>query len=140
MKKMKFLILTFALICFIKTGSTQTISDIPEGTWLPVKQEIGGQELPKAAFESQKLIISDSVYTFIAESVDKGSVKYSGNKMDIYGEDGVNKGKHFTAIYKIEDGQLTICYNLAGDSYPETFETKGQQMFFLSVFIKEKSE
>ena len=45
------------------------------GTWVPVKQEMGGTMLPKAAFEKQKLIISDSTYTFIAESIDKGRCK-----------------------------------------------------------------
>lgn len=107
------------------------------GTWLPVKQEMGGSQLPEAALKNQKLIISDSTYTVIAESVDKGIVKYNGDKMDIYGKEGVNAGKHFTAIYKYENNQLTVCYNLAGDGYPEAFETKGKPMFFLSVFKKE---
>jgi len=111
-----------------------------DGSWVPVKQEIGGTSLPKTAFESQKLIISDSNYTFTAESVDKGMVKYSDDKMDIYGREGVNAGKHFTALYKYEDEQLTICYNLAGDSYPETFDTKGKRSYFLSVFKKETTK
>jgi uncharacterized protein (TIGR03067 family) len=107
------------------------------GTWLPIKQEIGGTILPKPAFEKQKLIIGDSTYTFIAESIDKGVVKYTGDKMDIYGREGVNAGKHFTAIYKYENEELTICYNLLGNGYPETFETKGKPSLFLSVFKKE---
>ena len=106
------------------------------GTWVPIQQEMGGTSLPTAAFESQKLIISDSNYTFTAESVDKGVVKYSNDKMDIYGQEGVNAGKHFTAIYKFENEELIICYNLKGDSYPETFETKGKPTYFLSVFKK----
>ena len=107
------------------------------GTWMPVKQEMGGVLLPKAAFEKQKLIISDSTYTFSAESIDKGIVKYKDDKMDIYGKEGVNAGKHFTAIYKYENEQLTICYNLLGNSYPEAFETKSKPSLFLSVFKKE---
>ena len=107
------------------------------GTWMPVKQEMGGTLLPKAALVNQKLIISDSTYTFIAESIDKGVVKYRDDKMDIYGKEGINAGKHFTAIYKYENEQLTVCYNLSGDSYPETFETKGKPLYFLSVFKKE---
>lgn len=107
------------------------------GTWIPVKEEIGGAALPPAAFATQKLVISDSNYTFTAESVDKGVVMYNDDKMDIYGKEGVNTGKHFTAIYKYEDGQLTICYNLRGDSYPEAYDTKGKPLFFLCVFKKE---
>ncbi|MDP4262315.1 MAG: TIGR03067 domain-containing protein [Bacteroidota bacterium] len=108
-----------------------------DGTWVPVQQEIGGVSLPKASFEKQRLTISDSTYTVIAESVDKGVVKYKDDKMDIYSKEGVNAGKHFTAIYKFENEQLIICYNLSGDSYPETFGTKGKPLYFLSVFRKE---
>jgi uncharacterized protein (TIGR03067 family) len=106
------------------------------GTWVPVNQEIAGKQLPPAAFEKQELIISDNKYTFTAESVDKGEVTYGSGKMDIYGKEGVNAGKHFTAIYKYENGELTICYNLSGDSYPEAFETKSKPALFLSVFKK----
>ncbi len=107
------------------------------GTWVPVQQELAGKQLPAAAFEKQKLVISNNAYTFTAESVDKGELKYGDGKMDIYGKEGVNTGKHFTAIYKLEQGQLTICYNLAGDSYPGTFESKSKPTLFLSVFRKE---
>lgn len=106
------------------------------GSWTPVSQEIGGTALPKEAFDRQKLIISDTSYTVIAESTDKGVVRYNGNKMDIYGKEGVNAGKHFTAIYKYENESLTICYNLAGNGYPETFDTKNKPLFFLAVFKK----
>ncbi|HMH22824.1 MAG TPA: hypothetical protein VK563_13655 [Puia sp.] len=115
-----------------------TIGSNPlNGTWAPVSQEMGGKSLPKAAFETQRLVISDSNYVFTAESVDKGVVKYQDNKMDIYGKEGVNTGKHFTAIFKYENELLTICYNLSGDGYPETFDTNGKPLFFLSVFKRE---
>ena len=119
------------------TKKVTTTTNIPNGTWIPINQEIGGNTLPTAVFEKQKLIISDSSYTVIAESIDKGIVKYKDNKMDIYGKEGVNVGKHFTAIYKLENGLLTVCYNLAGDTYPAAFESKSKPTLFLSVFKKE---
>lgn len=106
------------------------------GTWHPVKEEIGGMSLPKVAIEKQVLEIHDSTYVVRAESVDRGVVRYNGNKMDIYGREGVNKGRHFTAIYKYENNQLTICYNLAGASYPESYDTKGKKDYFLAVYEK----
>jgi uncharacterized protein (TIGR03067 family) len=115
-----------------KTNATGNIN----GTWVPVSEEMGGTVLPANLFAKQSLALNDSNYTVTAESVDKGIVKYSGNKMDIYGRDGINAGKHFTAIYKYKNNQLTVCYNLAGDSYPDAFDTKGKPMFFLSVFKK----
>jgi uncharacterized protein (TIGR03067 family) len=113
------------------------ISFILNGTWTPIKQEIGGKDLPQVVFQTQKLIITDRIYTLTAESIDKGTLKYKDGQMDIYGKDGVNAGKHFTAIYKIENDQLTICYNLKGDVYPSSFETKSAPTLFLSVFKKQ---
>ena len=132
------LLLFFSFIC-LSIGCTttkilKTNSYILNGTWVPVKQEMAGTMLPKAAFENQKLIISDSLYTVYAESTDKGLVKYQDNKMDIYGKAGVNAGKHFTAIYKFENELLTVCYNLSGNGYPGTYETKNNPLYFLSVF------
>ncbi|MGC4038081.1 MAG: TIGR03067 domain-containing protein [Chitinophagaceae bacterium] len=107
-----------------------------DGKWIPVRQEFAGSSLPSSSFEKQTLVINDSMYVVTAESVDKGTLKYSDGKMDIFGKDGINSGKHFTAIYKLDKEQLTICYNLKGDVYPASYETKGHPMFFLSVFKK----
>ena len=126
-------ILALVLLNILQTGKFN-------GTWTPIKQEIGGTILPNTAFSNQRLILTDSTYTVEAESIDKGTVKYDGDKMDIFGKEGVNAGKHFTAIYKFENEQLTICYNLQGDGYPESFGTNGKPMFFLSVFRKETSK
>jgi uncharacterized protein (TIGR03067 family) len=130
-------ILTFICLTIGCATKKQTTLD---GTWTPIKQEIGGKDLPTVVFQTQKLVINDSTYTLSAESVDKGTLKYKNGQMDIYGKEGVNTGKHFTAIYKLENEQLTICYNLAGDSYPEGFETKSKQTLFLSVFKKDQTK
>ncbi len=126
------LVLLASASCAVsKTGQK---SKALNGTWIPVKQELGGMSLPESMYKSQKLVLDGNSYSMQAESADFGDVKYDGNKMDIYGQKGVNEGKHFTAIYKYENGRLTICYNLAGDSYPEGFDTEGHPLFFLSVF------
>jgi uncharacterized protein (TIGR03067 family) len=131
--------ITLAILLLACRGSKNVTknSNSLNGTWVPISQELGGSTIPKAAFEKQKLVILDSTYTFTAESVDKGVVKYSGGKMDIYSKEGVNAGKNFKAIYKLENGQLSVCYNLVGDYYPESYDTKGKPMYFLSVFKKE---
>jgi uncharacterized protein (TIGR03067 family) len=136
MRLLKFVLLViFAIGCSGTKNSTLEVSKL-NGNWTPVYQEIAGKELPIAAFATEKLFINDSNYTFEAESIDKGVVKFNDGKMDIYGKEGVNEGKHITAIYKLENEQLKICYNLSGDHYPESFETKGEEAYFLSVFKK----
>jgi uncharacterized protein (TIGR03067 family) len=119
-------------------NSSASKSGSLDGVWVPVKQELAGKPLPAAVYSKQTLVISDSNYTLTAESVDKGVLAYANGKMDIYGREGVNAGKHFPAIYKEVNGQLTICYNLAGEEYPEGFTTKGEASFFLSVFKKQE--
>ena len=137
MRSIKFISLLFLGIAWTHSNKTIMQTSHLDGTWKPVQQELGGKAIPAAAFEKQRLILKDSTYQFSAESVDKGVVKYNGDKMDIYGREGVNTGKHFTAIYKYENNRLSICYNLKGDSYPEAFDTKGHPLFFLCVFEKE---
>jgi uncharacterized protein (TIGR03067 family) len=137
---MRSVILPFLFALCISCAGTKNRSAVTtnklNGTWVPVMQEIGGTLLPATLFEKQQLILQDTSYTVMAESVDKGTVKYKDGKMDIYGKEGVNKGKHFTAIYKIENEQLSICYNLKGDAYPESFQTSGKAYYFLSLFKK----
>ncbi|MDR6159963.1 uncharacterized protein (TIGR03067 family) [Chryseobacterium sp. SLBN-27] len=107
------------------------------GAWTPIKQEMSGKELPESYFRTQKLIIQDSTYSLTAESPDKGTLSYKNGKMDIYGKEGVNKNKHFTALYKLNGNQLTIIYNLKGDGYPIDFDTKLKPTLFLSVYKKD---
>jgi uncharacterized protein (TIGR03067 family) len=131
------------LIICVSCGTTKKTlknSNVLNGSWTPVKQEIAGKDLPAVVFEKQKLVVLDTTYTFTAESTDKGILQYKNGQMDIYGKEGVNTGKHFTAIYKLDNDQLTICYNLSGDSYPLAFETKSKPTLFLSIFKRNKAE
>ncbi len=136
---MRQLFLLVSIFCGINDINAQTNanSSMLDGTWIPTTQEMGGKQLPAAAFEKQKLILDDSAYTVVAESIDKGIARFQNGKIDIYGKEGVNKGRHFTAIYKYENDLLIICYNLKGDKYPELYDTKGNPLYFMSVFKKE---
>ena len=60
--------------------------------------------------------------------------KHTGLEPKMWGTSIVGFGSYH---YKYENDELTICYNLLGNSYPETFETSGKPMYFLSVFKKE---
>lgn len=135
----KLIFLVFAAFLFA-CASKPIIGTGPKklnGTWVPVRQELAGNAVTKSFYAKQKLIIRDSTYVVEAESIDKGKIYISKNKIDIYGKDGVNKGRHFTAIYKIENNQLIICYNLGGIGFPESFITEGKPQYFLSVYKKE---
>lgn len=132
---LKLLVLLLAL-GLMGLGMKNLQTDSLNGTWIPIKQELAGAKLAATAFAKQKLVISDSTYTYYAESIDKGIARHSGGKMDIFGKTGVNSGKHFTAIYKLANDTLSICYNLSGGNYPSGFDTKGKPGFFLSIFTR----
>ncbi len=114
------------------------------GTWVPVKQELGGNNIARQHFIKQSLSIRDTSYIITAENdfeglqQDEGSIYINKNKIDFYGKLGKNKGKHFTAIFKIEKNQLIICYNLAGIGFPESFETIGKPLYFMSTYEYKK--
>jgi len=127
----KFVFLFAIVIC---SCSTENESKQLNGTWIPIKEEIGGTAFPESAFSDQRLIIEDENYTMRAENVDKGTVTLDGNKITIEGKEGPNAGRQIKAIYKIENEELTICYNLAGDIFPKTFSTEGNSMFFMATF------
>jgi len=126
----------FIVACSSSQDSTSNSGEL-NGGWLPVKQEMGGQEMPIESFEAERLAIVGKSFLFVAESADEGTVTYDGGKMDIYVEVGVNAGRHFKAIYKLEQNLLTLCYDLKGGDYPSSFDTSTNQNLFLSVFRKE---
>ncbi len=136
MRSKSFLYLLLLAIGCTGTKRASMSSGQLNGIWVPVKQEFAGAAMPPAVYAKQQLIIRDNIYIFNAESEDKGKLQYRDGKMDIYGREGVNKGKHFTTIYKLENGELTVCYDLSGKTYPESYDTKGKPMFFLSVYRK----
>ena len=137
---MKTISIFFLALIILSCSSTKESVSNPgdlNGGWLPVKQEIGGKELPQSSFENQRLAIVEKSFLFIAESADEGTLTYGNGKMDIYVEVGVNAGRHFKAIYKLEDNFLTICYDLKGEDYPESFDTSVNPNLFLTTFRKE---
>ncbi len=110
------------------------------GAWVPIKQELGGNTISKQFFSKQTLTIRDTLYNIEAENdfenlqLDEGSIYINKNKIDLYGKKGKNKGKHITAIFKIEKNQLIICFNLGGIGFPESFETIGKPLYFMSTY------
>jgi uncharacterized protein (TIGR03067 family) len=138
MKRLSILFLLFLTVSCSSTKETASNSGELDGDWYPIRQEMKGQELPLDSFENQKMAIIGNSFLFMAESADEGNVTYSNGKMDIYVDVGVNAGRHFKSIYKYENEQLTICYDLKGGDYPETFDTSKNPNLFMSTFRRQQ--
>ncbi len=106
------------------------------GTWKALEAELGGNAVPSQIISATTLVIEDSRYTARVSGVtDKGTISLNTDlvphAMDITGTDGPNKGKTIKAIYKVTGTELVVCYNLAGDEYPERFSTVRHPQLFM---------
>ena len=115
-------------------SNMKEVKTILNGNWLTVYQEFEGRKISSTAFQGQQLILKENTYTIIGANIDEGIIKVNGQKLDIYGTDGANKGRHYSAIYRIEKNRLKICCNLAGNTYPTDFKTEANPQHFLSIF------
>jgi uncharacterized protein (TIGR03067 family) len=137
MKKFSIIFFICLTVSCSSTKDTGSNSGELDGDWYPIRQEMNGQELPLDSFENQKLAIIDNSFIFIAEGVDEGNITYANGKMDVYVDVGVNVGRHFKVIYKLDKDILTLCYELKGGDYPDSFDTSNNPNLFLSIFRKE---
>ncbi len=105
-----------------------------QGTWAPQEAQLGGQNLPVAAFAGGKLHLSETEYEFAG---DKGSYRQLAGTtpaaMDIQGREGPNAGRTIAAIYALQGQRLTICYQLGKGERPDTFlSPKGSKVLLVS--------
>ena len=106
------------------------------GNWKIVKAELGSKELPTTSFEHLTLVLDETSYQLIEDRViDSGLVELvhgmSPAGMRITGVYGPNRGKTFACIYKFDGQDLILCYNLGGETFPSTFSTANQPLFYL---------
>ncbi len=106
------------------------------GKWKITEAELGGRPLPVAAFENLRLELDETSYQLIEnEVIDSGVVEMTGETgrkgLHITSLYGPNKGKIFKCIYKFDGEDMLTCYNLGGDSYPESFETFENTLLYL---------
>jgi uncharacterized protein (TIGR03067 family) len=111
-----------------------------QGTWTPVKAELGGQPMPDVVLKTITLKLNKNEYdvTVTGEQPDHGtwtldtSAKPKG--MIITGVKGPNAGKSFPAIYEITTDTLRICYDLSGAKRPAEFKTSAGTKLYLVTY------
>jgi uncharacterized protein (TIGR03067 family) len=113
-----------------------------EGTWRGSRAELGGKKMPDKVIASLTLTLKGGTYEAVAESADRGTVRYDTSAepraMDIKGVEGPNKGKTYLAIYELKHDTLTICYDLSGASRPKEFKTQPGTRLFLVTYARVK--
>jgi len=101
------------------------------GVWLPKRAELGGKPFTFASdFE---LRIGEARYGVgpPGNYYDRGRVELFGDelagqprRLDVVGEVGPNKGKRFSALYRMVGRDLEIVYDLSGANRPVDFVSR----------------
>jgi len=111
-----------------------------QGSWVPIKAELGGQPMPDAVLKTITLTLTNHNYevTITGERPDHGtwsidtSAKPKG--MTITGVKGPNSGKVFPAIYELDADTLRVCYDLSGGKRPIEFKTTPGTKLYLVTY------
>jgi len=137
-------------ICFSIAASVIALAANPaddtkevQGSWTPIKADLGGQPLPEAVLKSISLKLDGGKYEVsVGGAPDKGTyILDSASKpkgMTIAGTEGPNAGKTFPAIYELKGDTLRICYDLSGSKRPTEFKSIAGTRLYLVTYIREK--
>lgn len=97
-----------------------------EGTYKLVSAEQDGKFAEKATIETVTVSIKGDEFVLMASPDDKKVSKFKVSTepkiatIDLSPQDGMEKGKTFPGIYKVEKGELTIAFTEKGDR-PKAF-------------------
>lgn len=148
-----------ALIFLCHTSTSQHSNQSLNGIWKSIKQNYAGEEMSVDTNNKQTLTLTDSVFSLRTEKQElgaqngttirvayqlytlNGTVKFLPfERMDIFGKMGTSKTTHITALYKLSNDTLTLCYDVSGKDYPKSFDAKNSPYIFLTVFVRKKSK
>jgi uncharacterized protein (TIGR03067 family) len=146
MKKLMSSLLPFALAMTAFAGAAPRDAKDIQGTWVPVKAEIGGEPMKSEFLTNTVMKLDNGKYVVtVAGSPDKGDYTIdAGSKpktIDINGAEGPNAGKKITGIYELKGNTLKICYGLSGSARPTEFKSPpGTRYFLVTYERRRKSE
>jgi uncharacterized protein (TIGR03067 family) len=134
---------SLALVLTAHAGDQSKDAKAIQGTWLPVKAELGGVTMKDDFLKSIVLNLDGAKYEVTAESVDKGTYTIDPaakpKTLDITGTEGPNVGKKIPAIYELEGDTLRVCYGLRGSPRPTEFKSLTGTQTFLVTYKRKKA-
>lgn len=137
--------LAASVITLVALGGCMSKGEISDpysellGSWRPQSAVLGGDPMPDVVLAGMQLDIEPGKYrVLVAGSKDTGSIEldatHTPKRMRIESVDGPTAGSTFLAIYQFSDGQLQICYDLAGDAYPTQFASPPGTQHYLVIY------
>ena len=115
-----------------------------QGTWVPIKAELGGQPMGNDVLTNIVLKVHHGTYQVTVSGViDKGTYSLDPEakpkKMDIKGKEGPNANQTIRCIYELHGDTLKVCYGLGDSPRPTEFKTWAGTQYFLVTYARTKS-
>ena len=108
-----------------------------EGAYTLVAAEKQGQKAPdQVTKDVQKVTIKGNRLTIVLGADEKGAKLFadpskSPKEIDMTPDDGPRKGEKTLGIYKLEDGELWLCFDEEGKHRPKEFKTDKESKSFI---------
>lgn len=115
-----------------------------QGNWQLVSMERDGKKTPEEDAKKITLTIQGDKFVLrkdgviISEGIMTVDPTRKPKAIDETISAGPNKGKVFSAIYEIDDGQHKICFAAAGNARPKAFSSINGQV--LQVWMRKKKQ
>jgi uncharacterized protein (TIGR03067 family) len=108
-----------------------------EGTYALVAAEKQGQKAPdEVTKDVQKVTIHGNRLTITLKADEKGARLFvdpskNSKEIDMTPDNGPRKGEKTLGIYKVEDGELWLCFDEEGKNRPKEFQTDKESKAFI---------
>ena len=114
-----------------------------QGSWTPVKAELGGQPMTDDVLKTISLKLTDGKYeVLVGGHPDNGTYtldsKTKPKSITVVGTEGPNSGKTFPSIYELKGDTLRICYDLSGAKRPAEFKSVTGTKLYLVTYQRKK--
>lgn len=116
-----------------------------QGTWTIVSVELGGIPLELAHLNGARLTVQGQRYSFRLEGVAlEFTCSLDASKtpraIDLTVADGLDKGRVYRGIYKLDEDRYTICRGVLPDQErPTAFDTRSDSGLIMMVVWKRAS-
>jgi len=140
---------SFVCLCLVLAATAAFAGDTPadakalQGTWVPVRADLGGAPMPDAVLKTISLRLTGAEYlVLVGASPDSGTWSIDPASkpkgMTVTGVKGPNAGKTFPAIYELAGDTLRICYDLSGAMRPAEFKSAPGTKLYLVTYHRRK--
>ena len=95
-----------------------------DGEWQPSAMIVSGASVPDAMREAMTLVIDGDSYRVISgEEIDRGALDIDSIAQPPRMTVTSANGRSLKAIYRFEEGDLIVAYDLQGEQFPTAFES-----------------